>query len=626
MIQLAWKACTLKQLTLSLLMGGVLLSACSRPGGEDVTAAGRGEARPQPVEMVFTEEGYPDPSMLTEEQVLHRGNGEEPQTLDPHLAEGVPSSHILRDLFEGLTSEGPDGTVVPGAAARWNISRDGKVYTFYLRREAMWSNGDPVTAEDFVYGLRRSANPETASNYAQVLMPIVNAQEVLAGELPVPSLGVEALDEYTLQISLNNPTPYFLGLLNHSSTYPVHRASVEEHGRAFSRPGNLVSNGPFMLVDWVVRSHVLLEKNPFYWDADHVYLQQVYYHGIEDQSTELKQYRAGELDWTYEVPNSLYSWLQEHFSDELVVSTWMGSYFFGYNLVQSPFAENLKLRQALAMVLDRDLLIDKIIQFGEQPSYSLVPPGIGEYQPQAPEWSQWTQEERNEEARRLYREAGYTEENPLQVEIRYNTSENHKKIALAIASLWKQALGVQATLVNEEWKVFLQNREQKVITQVFRAGWISDYNDPYSFLELFRTDNGRNDYGYSNRTFDNLLQQIAEERIPGRRRRLMQEAERLLMEDMPIIPVYTYVTKRLVDPRLQGWQNNSMDHHYSKHMYFVKDQAAVDKERAELEAPEKEVLEQEALDQEVGEQEAIDTEQPDTTEAAADSEGAVTGD
>jgi len=524
----------------------------------------------QPVELILTEDGRPDPSVLAREQVLRRDNREEPQTLDPHLAEGVPASHILRDLFEGLTAESPDGRVIPGAAVRWNISRDGKTYTFYLRRDARWSNGDPVTAQDFVYGLQRSANPATASNYAQVLLPIANAAEVLAGKLPLNQLGVTALEEFTLQISLNGPTPYFLGLLNHSSTYPVHRPSVLAHGPAFSRPGNLVSNGAYVLKDWAVRSRIVLAKNENYWDAENVIIEQVLYFPFEDQSSAVKRFRAGELHWTYEVPNNQFDWLKKHYAEELVISPWLGSYYFGYNLWREPFIENPGLRLALALALDRDLLTAKVTQFGEQPSYTLVPPGIRDYVSPLPEWANWTQAERQQEARRLYASAGYTDEYPLRFEIRYNTGENNKKMALAVASLWKQVLGVQASLVNEEWKVFLQNREQKVLTQVFRAGWISDYADAYSFLELFRTVHGRNDYGYSNPLYDSLLEQIASERIPSRRRRLMFEAERVLLADLPFIPVYTYVTKRLVDPRLKGWQSNVMDHHYSKNMFLLK--------------------------------------------------------
>jgi len=543
----------------------ILLAAC---GSEHEEGAPERGQRLQPVELLMVD-GQPDPSVLADEQVLHRANGEEPQTLDPHLAQGVPSSHILRDLFEGLTSEAPDGTVIPGAASRWNISRDGKTYTFYLRREALWSNGDPVIAQDFVFAFQRSANPATASSYAHVLLPIENAGDILSADLPPSDLGVEALDDYTLQIRLIDPTPYFLGLLNHSSTYPVHRPSLEQHGNRFSRPGNLVSNGAFILSDWVVRSHITLKHNPNYWNAENVILRSVVYYPYEDQSTALKQFRSGDLHWTYEVPNNQFKWLQEHYPDELVVSPWLGSYFFGFNLTREPFIQSPELRLALVLALDRQLLTDKVTQFGEQPSFTLVPPGIGEYTSPEQEWANWTQEERNTEARRLYQQAGYSEERPLRIELRFNTSENHKKMALAISSIWKQVLGVHSTMVNEEWKVFLQNRQQKVLTQVFRAGWISDYGDPYSFLEMFRTGHGQNDYGYSNEVYDQLLSEIASERIPARRRRLMQEAERMLLVEMPIIPVYTYVTKRLVDQHVKGWENNVMDHHYSKYIFLL---------------------------------------------------------
>jgi len=516
---------------------------------------------------------------------LHRDNGQEPQTLDPHLAEGLPSAQILRDLFEGLTSESPEGRIIPGAAIRWNISRDGKTYTFYLRRDALWSNGDPVTAEDFVYGLRRSANPATASKYAQVLLPIENAEEVLAGNLPTNELGVTAMDDFTLQIRMRDPTPYFLALLSHSSTYPVHQASVLEHGSAFSRPGNLVSNGAYVLDEWVIRSRIALVKNKNYWDAANVILEKVIYYPFEDQSTALKRFRAGKLQWTSGVPNNQFKWLLKHYPDELVISPWLGSYFFGFNLEREPFIENPELRLALLLALDRDLLTKKVTQFGELPSFTLVPPGIRDYVSPIPEWAEWTQAEREAEAKRLYAVAGYSEENPLKFEIRYTAGENNKKMALAASSLWKQVLGVQATLLNEEYKVFLQNREQKVLTQVFQAGWISDYADPYSFLNLFRSGHGRNDYGYSNDLYDALLDEVAAERIPSRRRRLMYETERLLLADVPFIPFYTYVTKRMANPRLKGWQSNVMDHHYSKNMFFLKAVSGETPTEAPTEAP-----------------------------------------
>ena len=558
--------------TKALLVCSVLgLAAC----GDHQWDFGRPlEQRSHPVELVLLENGRPDPSILADEQIVYRGNGDEPETLDPHLAQDVPSSHILRDLFEGLTTESADGDLIPGAALRWNISRDARTYTFYLRRDLVWSNGEALRAEDFVFSLQRAVNPRTASSAARTLLPIHNAREVLAGELPVEELGISLLDEFTMQITLTGPTPYFLGLLASPVAYPVNRKNLEVFGDQFSKPGKLVSNGAYVLDRWTPRVSIELRKNPGFREAEMALIERVNYLPTEDQSAEVKQFRSGELDWTNEVPNNQFKWLQRHYPDELVISPWMGSYFFGFNLTQEPFIDNPSLRMALILAIDRQIITSKVTQFGEKPSFALVPPGIDGYVPFSPEYADWTQEERDHEARRLYEQAGYSPDRPLRVEIRYNTSDNHKKIALAIASMWKQALGLHATLVNEEFRVFLQNREQKAITQVFRAGWISDYNDPYSFLELFRTGYGRNDYGYSNSTFDAVLDEVGTERVRARRERLMFEAERVLMTDHVIIPIYTYVTKRLVNPHLQGWQSNVMDHHPTRNMFKLKSREA----------------------------------------------------
>jgi oligopeptide transport system substrate-binding protein len=544
------------------------LGAC---GDEGIEFGTRPENRVRPVAPLLLPDGRPDPVVLAAEQVVRRGNGQEPTTLDPHQATGRPSEHILRDLFEGLTTESAGGQVVPGAALRWNISRDARTYTFYLRRDLVWSNGEPLDATDFVYSLRRAADPTTASSAADTLLPIQNAREVLAGELPVEELGVGLLDDaYTMQITLTGPTPYFLGLLASPVAYPVNRANVEAFGDSFSKPGNLVSNGAFVLTEWTPRTRIVLEKNPNFREAEDTLLERVVYVPTEEQATEVNQFRLGELDWTSEVPSNQFAWLQKNYPEELVVSPWMGSYFFGFNLTREPFENNPSLRMALILAIDREIITDKVTRFGERPSFSLVPPGIDGYVPFVPEYADWTQEERNHEARRLLEQAGYSEENPLRVEIRYNTSGNHKKVALAMASMWKQVLGVHATLVNEEYRVFLQNREQKVLTQVFRAGWISNYNDPYSFLEVFRTGHRGNDYGYSNSTFDALLDEVGTERVRARRERLMFEAERIVMTDNVIIPVYSYVSKRLINPHLRGWQPNILDHHPSRFMYMLR--------------------------------------------------------
>ncbi len=544
-----------------------------------LNACSRHDDQPVSVERIVVPEvryvdGRPDPTILTEKQILRKGNGSQPQTLDPHKAEGVPSSNILRDLFEGLTGEDRNGNVIPAGAESWEISDDGLHYTFHIRRHARWSDGSPVTAADFEYGFKRSLDPATGSKYTKILSPIKNAEAVAAGTLPLDALGVKATGEHTLEIELQTPAPYFLGLLNHSSTYPMHRASVEKWGDAVAKPGHLVSNGAYVLDEMVVQSHIKLVRNRHYWDNANTIIDEVWYYPIEDQSSELKRYRAGEIDYTHEVPNNQFKWIKKYLGDELVVNPWLGIYYYGFNLTKPPFKDNLPLRQALSMAVDRKILTEKVTQFGEQPAYAFVPPGVsagsGLYTPQAPEWASWPREKQLAEARRLYEQAGYSKTNPLTVELRYNTSENHKKIAIAVAAMWKQALGVKTRLVNEEWKVFLSNRKQKQLTQVFRAGWISDYNDPMSFLELLHSQHGINDSGYNNPHYDALLARIAAEPDAEKRRQLMEQAERLMLADQPATPLYSYVVKRLIKPYVGGVGHNIMDHHYSKDWFILK--------------------------------------------------------
>lgn len=532
-----------------------LLSACGGNGAGPVEPAG----------LIGGASG----EELAERQVLHKGNGAEPQTLDPHKVEGVPGSNVLRDLFEGLVSEAPDGSLIAGAAASWDVSDDWLVYRFQLRPDARWSNGDPVMAADFEYGLKRSVDPATLSRYSSILEPIENAAAVIDGTLDPAELGVTAVDEHTLEIRLDAPTPYFLGLLTHSTTYPVHRASVESLGPRFARAGNLVGNGAYRLEAWVVQSHMELVRNPFYWDDENTTIDRVLYYPIENQDAELKRYRAHELDYTTVVPYKQLEWIRKNLPDELVIAPYLGSYYFGYNLTRPPFADRSLLRQALAMAIDRDIITERITGAGEIPAYGWVPPVQG-YAPQSPEWASWSQEERNEEARRLYASSGFSAANPLRVQLLYNTSQNHKSIAVAIASMWKQALGVETSLVNEEWKVFLETRRNKDTTEVFRAGWIGDYNDAYTFAQLMHSENEQNDSGYLSIEYDRLLDAAAVETDPSRRAALMEAAERVLLEDLPVIPVYFYVSKHLVKPWVGGYASNPMDHIYTKDMYILK--------------------------------------------------------
>jgi oligopeptide transport system substrate-binding protein len=544
----------------------LLISGC---GGNDGPRDGVSTTRWNLPELRFTPEGRPDPAILAPVQILHRGNGAQPQGLDPHLTEGVPSANVQRDLFESLVVEAPDGSLVPGNAERWDLSEDGTVYTFHLRRNARWSNGDPVTAADWVFSLRRAVTPATGSKYSMILAPIRNAEEIIAGRLEPSELGVDAVDRHTLRITLKAPTAFFLGLLAHNTAYPVHEPSVRRHGDAYGRVGNLVSNGPYQLSELVMQSHIRLVRNPMFWDDANTIIDEVFYYPIEDQSAELMRYRAGELDWTYEVPNANFNWIERNLSDELVVSDYFGIYYFGFNTTRPPF-DDPRVRTALSMAIDRDIVTGKLTRFGEIPAYAFVPPGIEGYTPQAPAWAAWPHPQRVDRARELMAEAGYPPENPLRLEIRYNTHQNHKKIALGIAAMWQQALGVRASLINEEFRVFLATRRNRVVTEVFRSGWIGDYLDPLTFLDLMHSDNPQNDVGFFNARFDGLLAEASMTVEQGRRLQLLEQAEALMLAEQPVAPIYSYVSKRLVKPYVRGWQPNPLDHHPTRYLYLLR--------------------------------------------------------
>ncbi len=506
----------------------------------------------------------PDPA------VLRIGNGTEPQTLDPHRAEGVPAANILRDLYEGLVSEAPDGQLIPGVAEHWDISEDGKQYRFYLRDNARWSNGDKLTAEDFVYSFRRSIDPKTGSSYSNVLSCIDQVEAIIRGDAPLSTLGVKALDQRTLLIQLKAATPYFLSLLTHSTTYPVHRQSVERWSGQFSRPGRLISNGAYVLDDWVIQSTITLKKNSRYWNADHTRIDTVVYHAIDDPSQELQRYWANELDWTASIPVGQVEWAKHKFGSQLQISPYLGTYYYALNVSRPPFKDQSGLRLALSMAIDRELIVDKITAAGELPAYHWVPPGVLNYQSKSSIDTALSPVQRLEKAKRLYYQAGYSEDNPLRVKLLYNTSDNHKRIALAIAAMWRKTLGVETELINQEWKVFLSQRKQLDQTQVVRSGWIADYNDAWSFLELFQSDHGMNFTGYNNPEYDALLSKAAIENSQTERQRVLQQAENLLLHDEPVIPVFFYVSKSLVKPWVQGFAANVMDHHYSKDLRISK--------------------------------------------------------
>jgi oligopeptide transport system substrate-binding protein len=540
---------------LAALAGTSMLSACGGVGGD-------AKAATAPI-------GGATGTELAGVQVLRLGNGAEVPTLDPQKNQAVNGADVLRDLFEGLVGEKPNGDLEPSGAESWTTSPDGKTYTFALRRDARWSDGSPVTAQDYVYGFRRAADPATLSVYGFIMSPIVNADDVTAGRKPPSEIGVHALDDYTLEIDLANPTPYFLGLLTHETLFPVQRANVEKYGDQFTRAGNLVGNGAFMLAEWVVQSHMKLVRNPHYWNNAKTKLDEVWYYPTEDTDAELQRFRAGELDYTYVVPATQLKWVKQNLASDYVVAPYLGSYYYGFNLIRPPFQGNVKLRRALALAVNREIITNQVLGAGQKPAFGWVPP-VAHYVGQEMPEAKWTQAEREAEAKKLYAEAGYSAEHPLRTEILYNTFEDHKRIAVAISSMWKQVLGVEATLRNQEWKVYVDTRNEKKETQVYRHGWIGDYNDAFTFAELMRSTSGSNDTSYNNPEYDRLVAASQSELDLDKRGELLEQAERVLLEDMPILPLYFYVTQHMKKPWVGGWEPNILDHHASKYLYVLK--------------------------------------------------------
>jgi oligopeptide transport system substrate-binding protein len=498
-----------------------------------------------------------------ERQTLRRGNGPEPETLDPQRARTDGAFNVLRDLFEGLTSIGPDGEPRPAAAESWQVSEDGLEYTFRLREGLRWSNGDALVAADYVAGMRRLVDPATASPYAQVLDPVLNAAAIVRGQMAPESLGVTAPDDRTIVIRLQHPAPYLLGLLAQPGAFPVHGPSLAAHGNEHARPGRLVSNGAFVLADWVVGSHIVAERNPAYWNDAATGVSRVHYVHQADVGTEFRQYRAGELDLTYVVPAAQFGWIRENLPGELHLSPQLSIYYYGFNLTQPPFKDDPGLRRALSLVIDRDLLTGAVTGLGEAPAYGWVPPGVANYTPQQFDYATKPYEERVAEARELYRRSGYSSQRPLKVEVRYNTGEVHNRLAVAVAAMWKDALGVETTLYAEEFRALLQTIQRKE-TQVFRSSWVGDYNDAFTFAQLHQSSFGINLTGYSNPRYDALLDEAMRTADPARRRALLEEAERIMLADHPVLPLYFYVNKHLVKPYVVGWSDNVMNVHYSK--------------------------------------------------------------
>jgi oligopeptide transport system substrate-binding protein len=439
------------------------------------------------------------------------------------------------------------------------VSTDGLTYTFHLRGNAKWSNGEPVTAEDFVYSLRRMEDPKVNSQYAEVLYPIRNAQEVNTGKAELAALGVKAVDPATVEITLKAPTPYFLLLLTHQTALPVNAKALAEFGAEWVRPGKMVSNGAYMLADVRPGAHIRMVKNPSYWDAGHVTIDTVVFDPSEDRANVLRRYRAGELDVADDLPTDQLDWLRKNLPRDLHIAPFAGVYYYTFNTTKPPF-NDLRVRRALAMAVNREVLVEKITLAGELPAYGFVPDGTADYMSQKFTWAGMSQSAREAEAVKLMRAAGYGPAKPLKFQLLYNTSENHKKIAVALAAMWKK-LGVEVELINSEFKVQVAALRQGDF-QLGRAGWIADYNDAQNYLFLAETSTKQQNYSrFSNPDYDRLMAQASLTADLAARAKLLEQAETILLREVPVLPLYFYVSKSLVSPKVSGWVDNPFDVH-----------------------------------------------------------------
>ncbi|HEY0747359.1 MAG TPA: peptide ABC transporter substrate-binding protein [Steroidobacteraceae bacterium] len=500
-----------------------------------------------------------DSSIQNDSSILRRGLSGEPATLDPAAVADTFSHEVIRDLYEGLTAESPTGTILPGVATSWDVDATGTRYTFHLRTDARWSNGKPVTAHDFVLAWQRALDPKRGSPEADLLHVIAGAADIVAGKAPITSLGARALSDTMLEVTLEQPAPYFPGLLAHAPAYPVYSdASARSHD-----PKGFISNGAYVLSRWLPGTTVTLTRNPYYWDRDNVHIARVEYQVVSDDSAQLRRYRAGGLEMTDNVPANELPTLRREHAQELKIAPYLATAYYGLNLTAAPFAHNAQLRQALAMAIDRHRLVQQL-GGGQSGAYGLVAPGTWNYTPQAWDWQALSDTERIAQAQKLYAQAGYSSRSPLRLRVLYNTNPGIRDTAIVIAAMWKEVLGIDTKLEDQEYRVFLETRHDKSQWQIARLSWAADYDDAGNFLDALRKTSINNDESYANPAFDALLDEAAHTPDAQVRREKLQAAERLMLADYPIIPLYHFVSKHLVKPYVKGLQVNPLNHIASK--------------------------------------------------------------
>jgi oligopeptide transport system substrate-binding protein len=499
-------------------------------------------------------------------RILHLGIGTEVQDLDPQVVTGVPENKVINALFEGLVNEGPGATeVAPGVAERWTHSEDGLIWTFHLRADARWSNGDPVTAGDFVRSYQRLLTPSLAAEYAYKFYHVVGAEAYHRGELTdFSQVGFQAPDELTLRITLRHRTPFLLEALKHYAWFPVHLPTVEKFGglerkgSRWTRVGNLVGNGPFILREWRPNQKIVVTRSPTYWDHATVRLDGIHFYPIESIETEERMFRTGQLHKTNELPIAKIDTYRRQFPEAYREDPYQGVYFYRFNTTRPPL-NDVRVRRALALAIDRELLTAQVARGGQTPAYN--------YTPASPRFASGVRLTGDiAEARRLLAAAGYPGGRGFPgIELLYNTSENHRAIAEAIQQMWRRHLGVEIGLRNKEWKVYLDAQDQ-LDFDIARAGWIADYPDPHTFLDMWVTGGGNNDTGWSHPEYDRLLRAAMETRNDADRHAIYQQLEEILMTELPVMPIYFYTRVYALSPRVRHWVANPLDNRAWKYI------------------------------------------------------------
>lgn len=512
----------------------------------------------------------PAGTVLDAKQDVVRHIKDEPASLDPIKAVGLPEIPVIRDLFEGLVNQDEHGNPVPGVAERWQTS-DNRTFTFVLREDARWSNGDPVTATDFVYSWRRLVTPANTSSFSWFasLAGIVNADDILAGKLPPDQLGVVAMDDHTLKVMLSRPVPYFVNLMANFSLFPVHQATVEKYGADWTRPGNLVGNGAFKLDERVVNEKLVLTPNEHYWDHAHTVLRKVTYLPISQESNATKRYLAGDIDITESFPKNQYQKLLKTLPGEVYTPAQLGTYYYAFNTQTAPTRDQ-RVRKALSYAIDRQVIAQKVLGTGEKPAYRMTPDVTSGFTPEQSELEQYSQAELDAQAKALMGAAGYGPGKPLKLSLLYNTQETNKQVAIAVASMWKKTLGVEVKLVNQEWKTYIDSRNSGHF-DVVRASWVGDYNEASTFLSLLTSSHSGNISRFHNAEYDRLIKDTGGQTDRQRLNQEYNQAERILGNEAPIAPIYQYTNARLIKPWVKGYPiNNPEDMAYSHMLYLIK--------------------------------------------------------